>query len=73
MDGLMSEGMNTEQCGDCPQEGLLTCFEFTVCQPLGLLISMIASNPTAVPERDHDIYFIDVRKLGLREDKQHAQ
>lgn len=50
MDDSRTEGMNTEQCGDNRQEGIM--FESTICQPLGVLVSIITSNPTALSERD---------------------
>lgn len=50
LDDSRTGGMNTEQCGDNRQEGIM--FESTICQPLGVLISIITSNPTALSERD---------------------
>lgn len=72
MNESMNGEMNTEQCEDYPQEGILTCFESTACQPLRGFLSIVTSNPTALWQRGLDIRLIDVKKLGLRKVKQQA-
>lgn len=47
MNESMDEGVDAEQCGDCPSEAMLTCFESATRQPLGAFLSVITANPMA--------------------------